>query len=76
MRKDEMRRGPPAPVVVRGAPFTFITLHPLDGELPRDRSHRARLIWPIMTLDRIQTFTMPAIAGLCHFEPATYEVVL
>lgn len=76
MRKDEVYRGPPTPVIVRGAPFTFYTLHPLDGELPRNRPHRARIIWPVMTLDREQTFTMPAISGLYHHEPATREVLL
>jgi hypothetical protein len=64
------------PVIVRGSPFTFRTLSPLDGLLPRNRPHRTALIMWESTFDREQTFTMPAIAGLYHFEPATTEVVL
>lgn len=64
------------PVIVRGAPFTFRTLSPLDGLLPRNRPHRMALIMWESTFDREQTFMMPAVAGLHHNEPASCEVVL
>lgn len=71
-----------APVVIRGAPFTFRTLHPLDVILPRQkqaggegRPHRA-WFWLPLSFDREQTFTMPAVPGLYHNEPASTEVVL
>lgn len=64
-----------SPVIVRGSPFTFRTLHPLDGALPRNAPHRAG-DWRESTLDQTQTFTMPFVAGLLHQEPMSCEVVL
>lgn len=57
------------PVIVRGAPFQFRTLHPPDG-----RHNRFAL--EDHTLDRIVTVTLSAIAGMSHREQATREVVL
>ena len=68
-----------APIIVRGAPFTFRTLHPLDlvGIKATDRRiHRAREYLLPLTFDQEQTFTLPAISGLRHCEPACLEVRL
>jgi hypothetical protein len=57
------------PVIVRGAPFTFRTLHAENG-----------WTWSRMplsfSLDRIMTVTLGAVAGLHHHETATMEVTL
>jgi len=55
------------PVIVRGASFTFRTLHS-----DPDWSRHAR----IFTLDRLMTCTLAAVPGLYHCEPATTEITL
>lgn len=65
----------PQPVIIRGAPFHFRTLHPLDVILPRNRPHRA-MEWLPTTLDREQTFTLAAVPGLYHCRSVTMEVIL
>jgi hypothetical protein len=58
-------------VIVRGAPFVFRTLRDSDGTWTMADGSRREF-----TLDREVTFTLAAVAGLRHCEPATREVVL
>jgi hypothetical protein len=54
------------PLIIRGKPFTFRTLHAPDGRRMNGEC----------TLDKIMTVTLPAIDGFHHKAPADTEVVL